>query len=73
MPSPTSPVAVALSATLDLFETGLNLMRQNLRRSQPGASEEEIDRLLQEWLLHRPGAEAGDSPGRSVDVKARLG
>jgi hypothetical protein len=63
----------AFRATLDLFEAGLDLMRQNLRRNHPAASDEEIERLLGEWLVHRPGAEFGDCPGRPVDVSSRLG
>jgi hypothetical protein len=61
----------AFRTTLDLFGTGLELMRQNLRRDQPQASESEIDRQLQRWLQDRPGAEAGDCPGRLVDIDAR--
>jgi hypothetical protein len=60
--------ADAFRMTLDLFETGVNLMRQNLRRKHPDADDGEIERLLGEWLRHRPGAEFGDCPGRSVDV-----
>ena len=39
---------------------------------QQYAREHEIDRLLQEWLLERPGAEAGDCSGRPIDVKSRF-
>jgi hypothetical protein len=67
-----SSVADAFRITLDLFETGLALKRQNLRRSHPAATHEEIERLLREWLLERPGAKSGDCPGRPVDVNARL-
>ena len=72
-PRPESSVADAFRATLDLFETGVELMRQNLRRRHPDAGEAEIERLLDEWLLHRPGAESGDCPGRPVDPTTRLG
>jgi len=65
-------MADAFRTTLDLFDTGLDLMRQNLRRSHPEAGDEEIERLLHEWLLDRPGAESGDCPGRPVDVNTRL-
>jgi hypothetical protein len=68
----SSSVAEAFRATLDLFETGVDLMRQNLRRRHPGSSDEDIERLLRAWLLERPGAELGDCPGRPVDVDARL-
>ena len=66
-----SPVE-AFRATLDLFQTGVDLMRQNLRRRNPDANDQQIERLLQEWLLERPGAELGDSPGRVVDLNTRL-
>ena len=69
-PSP-SPLADAFRTTLNLHETGLALMRQNLRRAHPDATEQEIDGRLQEWLHDRPGAEFGDCPGRLVDLSAR--
>ena len=72
MPSTPPSVADAFRTTLDLFETGLDLMRQNLRRSHPETGDEEIELLLHEWLLDRPGAESGDCPGRPVDVNTRL-
>jgi hypothetical protein len=59
----------ALGATMDLFETGLELMRQNLRRQHPHAAPAELERRLREWLHNRPGAEAGDCPGRRVDFR----
>lgn len=72
MPSTPPSVTDAFRTALDLFQTGLDLMRQNLRRNRPGASEEEVEQLLREWLLERPGAESGDSAGRAVDVNTRL-
>jgi hypothetical protein len=72
MGSASSPAIEAFRATLDLFETGIDLMRQNLRRRHPEASSEEIERRLGEWLRERPGAEAGDCVGRCVDVNTRL-
>ena len=59
--------------TLDLFEMGVRLMRQNFRRADPRADEREIDEQLRTWLRERPGAEYGDSAGRPVDVNARIG
>jgi hypothetical protein len=58
--------------TLDLFQTGIDVMRQNLRRGHTEASDEQIERLLGEWLQERPGAEFGDCPGSSVDVQTFL-
>lgn len=40
------------------------MQRHSLRRADPAASEEEIERRLMKWLSERPGAELGDSPGR---------
>jgi hypothetical protein len=72
MESAASSIVEAFRATLDLFHTGLDLMRQNLRRRHPDAADEDIERRLHEWLLERPGAESGDCSGRSVDVRTRL-
>jgi len=72
MPSSTRSIADAFRTTLDLFDAGLDLMRQNLRRSHPAASDEQIQMLLQQWLLERPGAESGDCPGRAIDLSARF-
>ncbi|HSF14534.1 MAG TPA: hypothetical protein VLK65_03165 [Vicinamibacteria bacterium] len=49
---------------MDLFQTGVDLMRQNLKRQHPHATEDQIEELLRAWLRHRPGAEFGDSEGR---------
>jgi hypothetical protein len=70
--SASSPTIKAFRATLDLFQTRVDLMRQNLRRRNPTADEPQIERLLQEWLLDRAGAEAGDCSGRPIDVKSRF-
>ena len=67
-PRSTADVAAAFRTTVDLFETGVAMKRQSLRRSHPDASEEEIERRLRHWLHERPGAEYGDSPGRRVDL-----
>ena len=63
--------AASFRTTLDLFDTGVGLMRQNLRRSAPTVSEAEIDARLQQWLRDRPGAADGDCPGRVVNLDAR--
>jgi hypothetical protein len=71
MPSSSSTAAEAFRTTLELFETGVALMRQNLRRANPDAPEEVIEESLGAWLHERPGAEYGDCPGRLVDLDAR--
>jgi hypothetical protein len=55
-----------LRLALSLFDDGVELMRQNLRRRHPGASEAEIFEALGAWLRTRPGAEHGDCPGRAI-------
>jgi hypothetical protein len=47
---------------LDLWATGVALRRQSIRREHPAVSEVHIERLLDEWLAERPGAEHGDGP-----------
>lgn len=48
-------------------------MRQSLRRRYPHADDAEIKRLMNEWLLTRPGAEHGDAEGRPLlDAEGRF-
>ncbi len=58
-----SPVA-RLRLALDLFESGVALVRQRLRRERPSATEDEIEAAVVAWLRTRPGAEHGDAVGR---------
>ena len=44
---------------------------QRFRRERPNASEDEIEALMEAWRGERPGAEAGDSAGRSVQWPRR--
>jgi hypothetical protein len=55
--------AERLRTALALFDDGVALMRQNLRRRHPELSADDIDRLLGDWLRTRPGAEHGDAVG----------
>ena len=70
---PTAAAARTFRLTLDLFDAGVQLMRQNLRRRDPHADNREIDRRIGAWLRERPGADHGDAPGRPADVDTRLG
>jgi hypothetical protein len=58
-----------LLATFEMFDLGVDMMAANLRRRHPHASPEEIERLLDDWLLERPGAEEGDGPGVPVSLE----
>jgi hypothetical protein len=67
----TSDEAARLRTALALFDDGVELMRQNLRREHPEATADEIERRLREWLRDRPGAEHGDGVGRPADDRFR--
>ena len=43
-----------LLLTLDMFESGLSLMRERLRRENPELPEESIEEKLDAWLADRP-------------------
>lgn len=62
-----SKEAARLEAALELFEDGVALMRENLRRADPEASEDDIEQRLRAWLRDRPGAEHADAVGRPVE------
>lgn len=64
MPPLPDDAAERLRVTLDLHQAGIDLMRQNLRRRYPDASDAEISERVTEWLHTRPGAEHGDAPGQ---------
>lgn len=55
--------AQRLRTAFELFEAGVALMTARLRRMHPEASAAELEALLREWLLSRPGAEHGDADG----------
>jgi hypothetical protein len=54
-----------LRLAFELFDAGIAIMRENLRRRRPHASREEIQASLNAWLQERPGAEHGDAVGRA--------
>ncbi|MGH9318974.1 MAG: hypothetical protein ACRD21_24575 [Vicinamibacteria bacterium] len=70
-PSSLTP-AEKLRVTLELFDAGVAMMRETLKRKHPTESEEQIEERLQGWVRHRPGAEDGDCIGRKVDPKTRF-
>ena len=47
------PRASRLLAALDLMELGIELMRQNIARRNPEASEQEVNVELQRWIEGR--------------------
>jgi hypothetical protein len=60
------PRAEFLRQALDMFTTGVEIMRQNLKRTTPDASPADIEGRLTAWVRTRPGAETGDAAGRTV-------
>ncbi len=58
--------AARLRLALELFEAGLEMMRQKLRRDHRDLADHEIEARLAAWLRERPGAEFGDAVGRRV-------
>ena len=60
----------AFRTTMDLFEMGVAIARQNVRRTYPQADAAAIERRVNQWLRTRPGAEFGDCPGRQFEMKA---
>lgn len=44
----------AFRTALELHDTGVRLMRENLKRAHPAASEEEIAQRLRAWLGANP-------------------
>jgi hypothetical protein len=64
-------VLARMRTAFDLYELAEAMMRQNLRRRHPDASEAEIERLFFEWLQHRPGAEHGDASGPGFVLRRR--
>jgi hypothetical protein len=61
-----------LEIALELFESGVAMMRETLKREHPSESESQIDERLRRWIRHRPGAEDGDCVGRKIDPSARF-
>ena len=48
----------------DLCQTMENIMRQNLRRRYPEASEEEIEERFAAWVEKRDYVEPSSTPGK---------
>jgi len=66
MRSSRESAARRLAVALDLSETGIQMMLQNLRRRYPRAGDRKIRELLDTWMTERPGAELGDAEGTPV-------
>ncbi len=61
--APLSP-AEKLKLSLQMFEYGCQLMRQNLRRRFPELDAAALEHALQDWLRNRNDTDCGDGPLR---------
>ena len=59
-----------MATTIMLMDSGIALMRQNIRRRRPGNTEEQIDTELNAWLYRTSDPIPGDTSG-SVRVRSR--
>ncbi|WP_130343470.1 hypothetical protein [Herbihabitans rhizosphaerae] len=55
--------AKRLRLALDMYEFGVKMLRQRIRRENPGVSDREVTDEVRAWRHTRPGAENGDYPG----------
>lgn len=60
-----------LALALELADLAVAMVEQKLRRERPGASPQEIEQGVREWLHTRPGAEHGDAWGRPISWPLR--
>ena len=51
-----------LRITFQLFDDGMDMMKQTLRRRHPAATDQELDKLFHSWLRERPM----DAPGEAT-------
>ena len=58
-------VARKLRLALDMYEVGEQMQRMRLRRQRPDADVADIEAAVDMWRMTRPGAEVGDSAGRT--------
>jgi hypothetical protein len=66
-----SDAAQRLEQALELAELAQEIVEMRLRRLHPQASQAEIEDMLVEWRLERPGAPDGDAFGRVVTLPKR--
>jgi hypothetical protein len=57
-----------LQLALEMFEFGVEMKAARLRREHPDATPAAIQRMIDDWLGERPGAEHGDAPGVPVPL-----
>ncbi|NEE01481.1 hypothetical protein [Phytoactinopolyspora halotolerans] len=53
-----------IRAVFDMYEFGEQMYRAKLRREYPQSPPDEIESLVKQWRMDRPGAPMGDAVGR---------
>lgn len=66
----TDSIGAKAATTNMLVDAGIALMRQNIRRRHPAASEADMDAWLREWLYRVDDPISGDVSG-AVRVRER--
>ncbi len=66
----TEDLEKKLLLALELFDLGVSIKEQSLRREHPDLSERELGEKLRDWLQTRPGGEFGDCSGRPVPLES---
>src|SRR5260370_31849192 len=61
---PDAQLADRFRLALDMYEFGEKMTQSRLRRHHPGATDEQIARMLRDWRMERPGSSGGDAAGR---------
>lgn len=59
-----SAAAQRIRAVFEMYEFGEQMYRAKLGREHPDATANEIEALIREWRMDRPGAPMGDAIGR---------
>lgn len=65
-PPVDSDAAARLRAAFELYDLGVAMMRQNLRRRFAADSDAQIEQRLLDWRMRRADAPVGDAEGRGV-------
>ena len=66
----TEDLGKKLLLALEMFDLGVSIKEESLRREHPDLSERELEERLREWVQTRPGGEFGDCSGRPVPLES---
>lgn len=66
-----TPIMKRYRETMELYELGVALYRQRMRRENPEATEEEVDAMVRAWLREPPPTQFLHRPPRKDDDDTR--